>query len=336
MVRKEKVQASQAVKSANTITIADVECPIRMDLSDIAKHFVPAIDHDYIFPEAAFDVVTDLVENQCVLTTGHAGTGKSSLFEQIAARLNQPVLRPVMNGQMTVSELVGGLVARGGETIWADGSLVRAMREGWWIIIDEIDNADANVMCSMNTVTEPLNTKVKNTRDLILKENEGELIIAHPNFRIMATANTAGCMEEYRHLYPGRNKLDLAFLSRFRVILIDYLPAEDEAKIVQSRTGIPAKEAANLVIVANQMREAFNNGEMSAPCSTRQLFEWGNLIKRHVLRAKKTVDFDSMTGAEKDKTLKGIIQYAANLALKNRVVKADQEVIDRLVLMIFG
>lgn len=335
MARKPKAQEEQQLSSIKTVMIAGVECPVRQDLSDIAKRFVPAIDPDYIFPETAFDVVMDLLENQCVLTTGHAGTGKSSLFEQIAARMNQPVVRPVMNGQMTTSELVGGLLAKNGETVWADGNLVRAMREGWWVIIDEIDNADANVMCSMNTVTEPL-TKVKRERDLILKENEGELIIAHPHFRIMATANTAGCMEEFRHLYPGRNKLDVAFLSRFRVIFIDYLPAEDEAKIVQSKTGIPAKEAANIVIVGNQMREAFKNGELSAPCSPRQLFEWGSLIRRHVLKAKQTIDFDSMGVTDKDKELKKIVQYAANVALKNRVCKEDQEVIDRLVLMTFG
>lgn len=312
-----------------------IELPVRTGLSTELQRLVPAVDPNYNFPEIAYDVVMDILQNKCVLTTGHAGTGKSSLFEQIAARMNQPCVRPVMNGQMTTSELMGGLVSRAGETIWIDGTLVRAMRQGVWVIIDELDNADANILCSLNTVTEPL-TKVKSERDLLLKENEGELVIAHPEFRILATANTAGCMEQFRSLYPGRNRLDVAFLSRFRVYHIEYLPAEQESEIVQAKTGIPGPIAANMVIVANQLRESFNQGEIQAPCSTRQLFDWGELIIRHIDRAKKRVNFNDMSDKEREKTLKKIVQHAANLALKSRASFEDQEVIDRLILMTFG
>lgn len=334
---KAKTKAPVAGKkpTATTNTLMGIELPVRTGLSPAQQRFVPAIDNKYSFPEITFDVVSDILENRCVLTTGHAGTGKSSLFEQIAARMNQPCVRPVMNGQMTTSELLGGLLVRAGETVFVDGTLVRAMREGMWVIIDELDNADANILCSLNTVTEPV-TDHKKDRDLILKENEGELVVAHPNFRILATANSAGCMEQFRSLYPGRNRLDVAFLSRFSVYHIDYLPAEQESEIVQAKTGIPAKIAANMVIIANQLRTAFANGEISAPCSTRQIFEWGRLIKRHIERAKSQLDFDDLSDKDREKTLKSIVQHAASLALKSRVSFEDQEVIDRLILMTFG
>lgn len=319
MARKAKPVSKSEQKVAKTTdnSIMGIQLPVRTGLSPELKRLVPAIDPNYNFPEIAYDVVLDILENRCVLTTGHAGTGKSSLFEQIAARMNQPCVRPVMNGQMTTSELMGGLIARKGETVWVDGTLVRAMRQGVWVIIDEIDNADANILCSLNTVTEPL-TEVKTERDLLLKENEGELVVANPEFRVLATANTAGCMEQFRSLYPGRNRLDVAFLSRFRVYHIEYLPAEQESEIVQAKTGIPGKIAANMVIVANQLREAFNQGEMQAPCSTRQLFDWGSLIKRHIERAKNQINFDDLTDTEREKTLKKIVQHAANLSLKSR------------------
>jgi len=336
MARKSvKTEEKQKVKSANTVTIEGVKLTYRTDLTAEDQGFVPALDPNYVAPASTFDVASDLNENRCCLATGHAGTGKTSIFEWLAAQRNQPCIKVVLNAQMTTGELVGYWFAKGGEMVWVDGVLTKAMRFGWWVIIDEIDNADANVMVALNSVTEPLNS-VNRVRKLVLKEKDGEVVHAHPEFRIVATANTAGCMEEFRRLYPGRNKLDFAFLSRFRVYYFDYLLPEHEVDVIVAKTDIPVKTATNMVIVGNQIRAAFANGEVQQPCSPRQLLDWGQLIARRIVRAQETTDLSKLSPADADQFIKGLIRDAFKVAIISRVSQADQEVLDRLILMTFG
>ena len=69
---------------------------------------------------------------------------------------------------------------------WVDGPLIEAMRDGDMFLIDEISLAEDAVLERLNSVLEP-------TRTLFLAEKGGggdsEVIVAHPNFRIVATMN---------------------------------------------------------------------------------------------------------------------------------------------------
>jgi cobaltochelatase CobS len=236
---------------------------------------VPRLNPAYLFSPRFGDIVEDIVENRRVMLIGHTGAGKTSLIEQVAARSRHGVLRSNMNGQTTVGDFVGFWTVKGGETLWVDGVLPTAMREGLWLIVDEIDFAEPSILAALTAVLEPHGR-------LVLKEKGNEIVAPHPAFRLFATANAVGAMSQFRHLYQGANLMNEAFLDRWRVYLLDYLTPAEEADVLM-RTLAPAMTrtlATTLAAIAADCRAAFAREDLSSAFSTRRLLDWAELMLR--------------------------------------------------------
>jgi cobaltochelatase CobS len=256
--------------SADTVRIGNVE--VRCGA---AHPLVPRVNPAYLFPERFNDIVADIVENRRVMLIGHTGAGKTSLIEQVAARSRHGVLRSNMNGQTTVGDFVGFWTVKGGETLWVDGVLPTAMREGLWLIVDEIDFAEPSILAALTAVLEPQGC-------LVLKEKGNEIVTPHPAFRLFATANAVGAMSQFRHLYQGANLMNEAFLDRWRVYLLDYLLPAEETEVLM-RTLAPHMThalAATLAAIAADCRAAFAREDLSSAFSTRRLLDWAELMLR--------------------------------------------------------
>jgi cobaltochelatase CobS len=287
------------VHSGPSINVAGVDFPLGK-----GGDFVPEISPEYHFPELTKDVCLDLIEGRNVILTGHMGTGKSSLFEQIAARIGQGIIRINCNGQMTVGAFVGqyGLVA--GETVWVDGFLPEAMKKGYWVVLEEIDCAEARILSILNGILE---TKGK----LFLKEKSGrDVIQAHPDTRFLATGNTVGSMEEFRPMYPGTTTLNEAFLDRFRIYKVDYLPEDQETRVLQNRyPNASVRTLKQFVQGASLIRQAFVKQEVEKTMSLRGLFDWIEMTGRKgdPIKALSTC-FLSRVGFEDRQAIEKIIQ----------------------------
>ncbi|RZF25521.1 AAA family ATPase [Paraburkholderia sp. UYCP14C] len=240
-----------------------------------AHPLVPRVNPAYLFPARFNDIVADIVENRRVMLIGHTGAGKTSLIEQVAARSQHGVLRSNMNGQTTVGDFVGFWTVKGGETLWVDGVLPTAMREGLWLIVDEIDFAEPSILAALTAVLEPRGR-------LVLKEKGNEIVAPHPAFRLFATANAVGAMSQFRHLYQGANLMNEAFLDRWRVYLLDYLlPAEETDVLVGTLAPHMTRPlAATLAAIAADCRAAFAREDLSSAFSTRRLLDWAELMLR--------------------------------------------------------
>ncbi|SAK79906.1 ATPase AAA_5 [Caballeronia hypogeia] len=236
---------------------------------------VPPLNPSYLFAARSENVLWDIVENRRILLIGHTGTGKTSLIEQVAAHTNQGVLRSNMNGQTTVGDFVGFWTVKGGETIWVDGVLPTAMREGLWLIVDEVDFAEPAILAVLTAVLEPGGR-------LLLKEKGNEVVVPHPSFRLFATANAVGAMGEYRHLYQGANVMNEAFLDRWRVHQIDYLSPANEALVLVRTFGerLTPAMAQTLASIAADCRDAFAREDLAGAFSTRRLLDWTELMLR--------------------------------------------------------
>jgi cobaltochelatase CobS len=236
---------------------------------------VPRVNPAYLFSERFNDIVGDIVENKRVMLIGHTGAGKTSLIEQVAARAQHGVVRSNMNGQTTVGDFVGFWSVKGGETLWVDGVLPTAMREGLWLIVDEIDFAEPSILAALTAVLEPHGR-------LTLKEKGNEVVEPHPAFRLFATANAVGAMSQFRHLYQGANLMNEAFLDRWRVYLLDYLsPAEETDVLVRTLAPYMTHTlAATLAAIAADCRAAFAREDLSSAFSTRRLLDWAELMLR--------------------------------------------------------
>jgi cobaltochelatase CobS len=296
----------------------------RTDLTEEEKLLIPAQDLNYNYPkDIKTDVGLDILENKKVLLTGHAGTGKSSLFEQIAADMGQPFLRVNMNGQTTISDFVGFWQVKGGEMVWVDGALPLAMRRGYWLNIDEIDFAEAQILSVLNPVTEK-------DGKLFLKEKGHEIIKPHPYFRLFATANTVGVMEQFRFLYQGANMMNRALLDRWRVYHVGYLEPEAEIEVLMRKVdGLSNQVAEWFVQMANEIRVAFEGEQVSAPFSLRALIDFAELM----VRKKKNyrAEHDEVNSEEAE----GTVQECIKIAILSKVSKEDAGVIQGIADRIF-
>lgn len=284
--------------AGKTVKIAKQIVPVREGDSD----YVPRMNKAYFFPEHTNDVILDMIENRPLLLTGHTGCGKTSLIEQIASRMNQSMVRANMNGQTTVGDFVGLWTVKGGETVWVDGVLPRAMKEGHWLVIDEIDCADAAILATLNAVLEKNGV-------LTLKEKGFEVVKPHENFRLFATANTVGCMAAFRSLYQGTNLMNEAFLDRFRVYHAAYLPEKEEVRVICATVkDLQPETAALMVKVANMVRDAFQKEEITSTFSTRRLIDWAEMYMRNanLKKAAQNVIYSKIT-AEDSKVIEGYL-----------------------------
>lgn len=146
-----------------------------------------------------------------VLLEGPTAATKTSAALFLAAATGRPVLRVNLSDHSEVADLVGRYVPDGhGHFCWQDGPLVVAMRTGAWLVLDELNLADARTVERLNGVLEP-------ERTLVLVEHQAELVVAEPGFALIATQNDSE--------YQGRAPLSPALRDRFQLIAVG-LPDE--------------------------------------------------------------------------------------------------------------
>lgn len=298
-----KTKGNSVKKSTSgSIDIAGVELPLSLGSGG---DNVPSEIPYYHFTKQANDVAQDIIENKRVMLLGHTGCGKTSMLEQIASRLNQSIVRVNLNGQTTSGDFVGLYTAKDGSTEWIDGALPFAMRHGYWLILDEIDFAEPQILSVLNSVLEA-NGK------LFLKEKGYEVVNPHENFRIFATANGVGCMADFRSIYQGVNIMNEAFLDRWRCYFIDYLKPEDEIEVIVG--ALPryakAKSAVEVIVkVVGMVRKAFLEEEVGCTFSTRRTIDWADLMLRHKdpIKAAEVAIFSKINRTDAE-VVRGIIQ----------------------------
>lgn len=302
-------------KTAEKTTELTPDRPPRADLTDAEKLFIPKLDPTYVWnDELSNEIGFDIGEGKKVLLTGHMGTGKTMMFLQLAARISQPVVRINLNGQATIADFVGYNTVINGNIEWIDGLLTMAVRRGFWIILDELDAADASVLFVVQALAEKNGV-------LTLKERGSEVIVPNKHFRMLATANTVGIMEDFRHLYQGTQQMNAALLDRFRVHHITWLPQQDEIDILTKAVpGCPAKAAKVLVKLATHVRKAFDNEELDRTFSLRSLIDLTEMMMRVRAQQENKATGPKMTPDE-------MIMKAVNTCILSKVSRRDGEVI---------
>ena len=227
---------------------------------------VPAIDEDYQFREDLVDMLAYAVStNERIWLHGHTGTGKSSLVDQVAARLGYPVVRVNFDGEISRMDLIGRevLVQEGGTTVskFVDGIIPRAMQRPCILLLDEIDFVRTEVSYVLQRLLET-------DGELVITEDGGRRVKADPMFRIVATGNTQGRGNETGH-YPGARSQSAAFLDRFTVWgEVEYLTQPQ----IETMTG-------NKTIAAYYLEHilAFLDGQIDVPLSPRGLMAWATM-----------------------------------------------------------
>lgn len=233
---------------------------------------VPEIDNNYVWNVDDLKIALMAMEmNIPAFFWGHAGVGKSTVWEQVSARTNRPFIRVQHTGSTEESHILGQMAANKDGTYFEPGPLPLAMKYGWTYLADEYDFAFPHVMGVYQPVLEG--------KPLYIKEASPEwrLVKPHPNFRIIATGNTNGAGDE-TGLYQGTNVQNAANFERFGIVhKVDYMDAREEQKIVIQQSGLTRDHAKTLVEFAGLVRKAYEKREITNTLGPRVLINIGKL-----------------------------------------------------------
>ena len=196
-----------------------------------------------------------------VLLKGPTGCGKTRFMEFMAWKLNRPLITVSCHDDLTASDLVGRYLVQGGETVWVDGPLTRAVRVGGFCYLDEIVEARKDT----TVVIHPL----ADDRRILPVEKRGEILEAPPEFLLGISYN------------PGYQSImkDLKQSTRQRFLALEFTYPEKsrEAAIIVHEAGIDGLTAERLVSLAEKTRNLKDRGLVEG-ASTRLLIHAARLV----------------------------------------------------------
>ena len=200
-----------------------------------------------------------------VFLTGLSGNGKTTMVDQVCAKMKRECFRVNITAQTDEDDLLGGFRLINGDTVWQDGPVVQAMKRGAILLIDEIDLAGPAIMC-LQPVMEGKGVFLKKINTFV-KPAEG--------FNVVATANTKGKGDESGK-FVATNILNEAFLDRFPVTLEqDYPSKSTEKKIVmkvmKSLGAADSEFASCLTRWSNDIRTCYMQDAVDEIVTTRRL-----------------------------------------------------------------
>ena len=247
-----------SIKAAKTRSGKDIL--VSLSEQDDFEELVCEKDPNYVFNiEVLKTVLMGIDCNMNVYMYGHAGVGKSTLFEQISAATKRRLIRVQHTINTEESHIVGqwGVVDKvvDGQTIavteWQPGPLMLAMKHGWMYLADEYDRGHPTVMSVYQAVLEG---KALYTKEA---DQEHRMIKPHKDFRFVATGNTNGSGDE-TGLYQATITQDAANFERFQLVIEQpYMRKKDEVAIVQGQGGVDKSDAERIVDFAHRVREMY-------------------------------------------------------------------------------
>jgi cobaltochelatase CobS len=251
---------------------SDIEVPA---YSTPTEH-VPDFDPDYLFDRTTtLAILAGFAHNRRVMISGYHGTGKSTHIEQVAARLNWPLVRVNLDSHISRIDLVGkdAIVVRDGKQVteFRDGILPWALQHNIALVFDEYDAGRPDVMFVIQRVLE-----VSGKLTLL---DQNRVIRPHPAFRLFATANTVG-LGDTSGLYHGTQQINQGQMDRWSIVTtLNYLPHDKEVDIVLAKARQYSGEegratVSRMVRLADMTRSAFINGDLSTVMSPRTVIMW--------------------------------------------------------------
>lgn len=226
---------------------------------------VPDIDPNYVFSiEETKDCIIALALNMPCYIWGFHGTGKTTIIEQVHARVKRSLLRVQHTINTEEAHIVGQWTVRGGDTVYQPGPLAMAMLHGWTYLADEYDFAPASVTSVYQSVLEG--------KPLLIKDApvEYRIIKPHPNFRFFATGNTNGVGDE-TGLYQGTQMGNAANFSRFGITIeMGYMPPKMEAIVIANQSSCSIEDAEKIVEFCGNVRKAYAARQIGSTISPRE------------------------------------------------------------------
>ena len=196
-----------------------------------------------------------------VLLKGPTGCGKSRFVRYMAARLGRALHTVACHDDLSASDLLGRFLIKGEETVWQDGPLTRAVREGAICYLDEVVEARKDTTVILHPLAD-------DRRELPL-DRTGELLAAPPEFMLVVSYNP-GYQNLFKNLKPSTRQ-------RFVALSFDFPAPDLEARIVEAESGLDAELARRLVALGRALRD-LGGHDLEEVASTRLVVNAAKLI----------------------------------------------------------
>lgn len=208
------------------------------------------------------EVFTHAYKNKIpFLLKGPTGTGKSRFIEYMAHKLDKKIMTISCHEETSSTDLIGRFIIKGAETVWLDGPLTTAVKEGAIIYLDEIAEARPDVIVAIHSLTD-------HRRELFI-DKLGVTIKAHEDFMLVASFNP-GYQRGFKELKPSTRQ-------RFVAATFNYPDSKIETEILINETNVDGDTAKQLVAIGNKIRNLTELG-LTETVSTRLLVDASKLI----------------------------------------------------------
>lgn len=200
-----------------------------------------------------------------VMLKGPTGCGKTRFVEYMAYKMNRPLITVACHEDLSATDLVGRFLLEGEETVWHDGPLTTAVRNGAICYLDEVVEARKDTVVIIHPLTDD--------RRRLPIEKRGTVIEAPPEFMLVVSYNPG-----YQSILKD---LKQSTRQRFVAMEFDYPNAEAEAAIVAKEGGIEQEIAADLVKIGQKVRNLRGHG-LEEGVSTRLLIYAAQMIAKGI------------------------------------------------------
>ncbi|MFN4975295.1 MAG: AAA family ATPase [Bacteroidota bacterium] len=261
--------AENSIQSSISVTALDAVKPSDSD------NLVPKVDPHFV-KHGEFNLLLSIIKSKKfypIFITGLSGNGKTFSVEQACAKSNRSLYRVNITIETDEDDLLGGFRLVNDCTKWFDGPVIRAMKTGSVLLLDEVDLGSNKLLCLQ---------PILEGKGIFLKKIN-QFIEPQPGFTVIATANTKGQGSESGK-FIGTNILNEAFLERFCATIEQNYPTESVEKNILSNifssNGIGGEHTSDfilkLVMWANGIRKTYNAGGVNDIISTRRLVHIAN------------------------------------------------------------